>query len=364
MGVEAAAATESQEGEILYVGLDLGTSQSSIVTSTGLRRTVMSVVGWPKDLISYKFLQKKVVIGDECLENRMAVDMIWPLEHGVFRHRPAGEDGEGGEPDIDDREAEAIHHLVSYIIELAEPTPGQEIRAVIGSPARATAEDRNALSEAVDGLVKYAMVASEPFLVAYGLELFNNALIIDIGAGTLDLCRMHGTIPGEEDQRTLLKAGNYVDSRFHMLLQEEVKDSPITLEMARRIKEQFAFVSSNKEVIAVDFQVEGKPKTYDVTDQLREACESVMPDLVTAARELIVSFDPEYQNELRQNILVAGGGSQIRGLGEEVRSNLSEFGNCRVTVVDDPIYAGAVGALKLAQDMPESEWRRFATNSN
>jgi hypothetical protein len=58
-----------------YIGLDLGTSQSSIVTSTDIRRTVTSVVGWPKDLISYKFLQKQVVIGDECLENRMAVDM-------------------------------------------------------------------------------------------------------------------------------------------------------------------------------------------------------------------------------------------------------------------------------------------------
>ena len=186
-------------------------------------------------------------------------------------------------------------------------------------------------------------------------------MIIDIGAGTLDLCRMHGTIPAEEDQRTLLKAGNCVDSRFHMLLQEKVKDSPITMEMACRIKESYAFVSSNKEVIAVDFQVEGKPKTYDVTDELREACESILADLISSARELIVTFDSEFQNDLRQNIVLAGGGSQIRGLAEEVRSNLTEFGSCRVSTVEDPIYAGAYGALKLAQDMPESEWRRFAT---
>ncbi|MFH1566963.1 MAG: MamK family actin-like protein [Gemmatimonadota bacterium] len=358
MGADGPTAAVSQDGDVLHIGLDLGTSQSSIVTSTDIRRTVTSVVGWPKDLISYKFLQKQVVIGDECLKNRMAVDMIWPLEHGVFRYRPSDADEAGAE----DREAEAVHHLVTYIIELAEAHPKQEIRVVIGCPARATADDRKALTDAVGGLVRYAMVASEPFLVAYGLELFNNALIIDVGAGTLDLCRMHGTIPGEEDQRTLLKAGNYIDSRFHMLLQEKVKDSPITLEMSRRIKEQYAFVSSNKEVIAVDFQVNGKPKTYDVTDQLREACESILPDLISSARELIVTFDPEFQNELRQNIILAGGGSQIRGLAEEVRSNLTEFGPCRVSSVDDPIYAGATGALKLATDMPESEWRRFPTS--
>jgi rod shape-determining protein MreB len=74
--------------------------------------------------------------------------------------------------------------------------------------------------------------------------------------------------------------------------------------------------------------------------------------------DLIITFDPEFQYELRQNILLAGGGSQIRGLGEEVRTNLSEFGPCRVSVVEDPLYAGAIGALKLAQDMPDSEWRR------
>lgn len=90
----ASAAAKAQNSDILYIGIDLGTSQSSIATSTGIKRTVTSVVGWPKDLISYKFLKKQVVIGEECIANRMAVDMIWPLEHGVFRYRlPAGKKG-------------------------------------------------------------------------------------------------------------------------------------------------------------------------------------------------------------------------------------------------------------------------------
>ena len=40
MGAEGPAA--SQDDNILYLGLDLGTSQSSICTSTDLRRTVTS----------------------------------------------------------------------------------------------------------------------------------------------------------------------------------------------------------------------------------------------------------------------------------------------------------------------------------
>ena len=33
---------------------------------------------------------------------------------------------------------------------------------------------------------------------------------------------------------------------------------------------------------------------------------------------------------------------------------MTEFGTCRVSAIEDPIYAGANGALSLAMDMPES----------
>ena len=134
-GESSPAQASPSADDILYLGIDLGTSQSSIATSTGRRCTTTSVVGWPKDLISYKFLKKQVVIGEECLVNRMAVDMIWPLDQGVFRYQPSQEE-DGESNDNDAREREAVDHLVTYVLELAEAHPGQEVRAVIGSPAR------------------------------------------------------------------------------------------------------------------------------------------------------------------------------------------------------------------------------------
>ena len=95
---------------------------------------------------------------------------------------------------------------------------------------------------------------------------------------------------------------------------------------------------------------------YNIAEELKGACEEVLPDMMGAIRELITTFEPEFQDELRNNIVLAGGGSQIRGLPVVIESDLAEFGPARVTVVDDPVYAGALGALKLAQDMPESEW--------
>jgi hypothetical protein len=40
--------------ETVYLGIDLGTSRTSITTSTGSRETVWSYVGYPKDHVARK----------------------------------------------------------------------------------------------------------------------------------------------------------------------------------------------------------------------------------------------------------------------------------------------------------------------
>ena len=214
-GASAPYTPSSSKGNIVYLGIDLGTANSSIATSTNIKRTVPSVVGWPKDLISYKFIQKPIVFGEESIRNRMALDLIYPLEKGVLKYKPTNGRGETNE-----RDAIAGDELIRHVVALAEVKENQTVRAIIGAPALASLSDKQAIIDSVQGLVDAVMVVSEPFLVAYGLGLYNNALVVDIGAGTLDLCRMHGTIPDDIDQRTLYKAGNYIDEKFHTLLQQ------------------------------------------------------------------------------------------------------------------------------------------------
>ena len=71
--------------DLYYVGIDLGTSRSSITTSMGKRSSVDTCVGYPKDLVSQKRLQKDYLLGEEALDNRLAVDLVWPLADGVIR---------------------------------------------------------------------------------------------------------------------------------------------------------------------------------------------------------------------------------------------------------------------------------------
>ena len=42
------------ENEIIYLGIDLGTSRTSITSSNGVRETVWSYVGYPKDHVAKK----------------------------------------------------------------------------------------------------------------------------------------------------------------------------------------------------------------------------------------------------------------------------------------------------------------------
>jgi len=60
---------------VLYIGMDLGTSRTSISASNGVRETVYSMVGYPKDVVSQKLLKKDVLFGKEALEKRLSLKL-------------------------------------------------------------------------------------------------------------------------------------------------------------------------------------------------------------------------------------------------------------------------------------------------
>ena len=340
---------------MIYLGLDLGTSQSAIATSTGLKLNVASIVGWPKDFIAFNVVKKSIVFGDECIKYRTSLDITYPLEKGVITYR--GKSSEGKPKD--EKEAKAPIELLKYLLGLVEKKDNQKIYTVVGAPARSTVDDKQAIIDAAEGMIDSIMVVSEPFLVAYSLGLFGNTIVVDLGAGTLDICRMPGTIPEEVDQRTLYIAGNEIDKKFDELLEEKNPGIHVNLSLARKIKEEYAFVSGGAEKIEVDFYVDGKLTSIDVANELREACSIVVPEIISSVRELIVTFDPEFMSLLARNIILTGGGSGIKGLASEIEAGLSELGTVMATVDDDPLYRGALGGLKLAQEMPMEEWEQY-----
>jgi rod shape-determining protein MreB len=327
----------------LFVGIDLGTSRSSISSSNGKREWIESYVGWPKDFISEQVVGKPVLFGDEALQHRLSLDLCRPLERGIIK--------EG----IENSER-AVREIIRHLIDLAKSEPGKKIHAVVGVPSDSLKVNKLAIRRAVTDYVQALMVVTEPFAIAYGMNLLNNALVIDIGAGTADFCIMHGTIPSEDDQKTIFTAGDYIDEQLFNYLIEKYPNSRFNKNMVRQFKEKFSFVQTLNEDILVELPVNGKPVVHDIKNEIRRACESILPALVETTTEMIARFDPEFQMMIKNNIVMAGGGSLIRGIAEYLQDALKEYGDCKVTRVNDPLFAGSDGALKLAIDMPARYW--------
>ena len=341
---------------VLHVGIDLGTSRSAVAGSNGAREMVASVVGWPKDSVSAKLNGAAPIFGDDALQRRMALNICYPLVDGNLAYTDLA-----GEQQAFSRNA-AIQ-LMAHLKQISRATMDQAVYAVIGAPAEATRENKQAIiAMAREAGIEGVMVVSEPFAVAYALDALQDAIVIDIGAGTIDLCRMSGTLPEDDDQVTIFKAGNFVDRAMAALIRKSHPDVQFSLNMIKKAKERFSSLLESESRAMVTFPIDGVPTELDVTEEVRTAVRLVVPEVVEGIRQLVATFDPEFQERIRSRVFVSGGGSQIFGLQGALEEGLDQLGGGKVYIVDDPVFTGAQGALKLAQEMPLEYWQQLGNS--
>ncbi len=337
----------SKKSDALHVGIDLGTSRSAISASNGEHQVVESYVGWPVDTVARKVVKKPILFGREALDNRPMLDLHRPLERGLIK--------EGSEKD-----EEAVRELLRHLISLVGPKDGQKVFAVVGVPAEALRVSRQHLRNAVKGIADALMIVSEPFAVAYGIDALLHTMIIDIGAGTTDFCVMNGRYPTDDDQRTLMNAGDAVDEQLATLIRAKQPDAKFSIFMVRDWKEKCSFVGEPKGQVIVTVQVGAKSTPLDITNEIRRACESLLPPITETMLDLIARVEPEYQERLRNNVVLAGGGSLIPGLAQHLEMALTEVGGGKVRAVDDPIFAGSNGSLAIALEASEADWEQLS----
>jgi rod shape-determining protein MreB len=338
--------------DILHVGIDLGTSRSSISASNGERFVVDSFVGWPADMVAKKILKRAVLIGHEAVANRTMLDLHRPLERGLLK--------EGSEKDV-----EAVRELLKHLLGLVgakrngKVDPGN-VRAVVGVPAAALRTNKQYLRNSMKGIVDSLMIVSEPFAVAYGLNALLHTMIIDIGAGTTDFCVMKGRYPTEEDQRTLTIAGDSIDGHLLKLIEERYPQANITVFMVREWKEKFSFVGAPPAQAIVNAPVKGVPTELDITNEMKAACETILPPILETTLDLLSRVEPEFQERVRNNVILSGGGGLIRNLPKVLEDSMKQVGGGKVTYMEDPVFVGSDGGLALALDAPDSDWERLS----
>ncbi|MCG8701563.1 MAG: rod shape-determining protein, partial [Bacteroidales bacterium] len=263
------AVDENRESGVLYLGMDLGTSRTAVAASNGIRESVLTAIGYPKDVVSRKlFKGREALYGEDAVKNRTSLNFHKPLAEGVI---------------IDNKtEKKAAQDIIKHALGLARSRTGDLIYAVIGAPAQASLGNKALIINAVKELADSVIICSEPFAVAYGLDRLNETLVIDIGAGTIDLCRMHGTMPEADDQVTIDKAGDHIDQTLHDLIKAKYPEAQFSIQMIKDIKDRYSTVEDAVEPIIVTLPVQGRPTEFDITKEMKEACMTIVPLIVDA----------------------------------------------------------------------------------
>ena len=356
----------------LNLGIDLGTSHCAVSASNGQRHVIESYVGWPVDMVARKVLKKEVLVGTEAVDNRTMLDLHRPLERGLLKEGSGkdlaavkvllrslldlgGANNSGQASQAASDEEDGKKELKGKAGKAARP----KIRAVIGVPAEAMRVNKEQLRRALEGEVDALMIVSEPFAVAYGLDALLHSMVIDIGAGTTDFCVMRGRFPTEDDQRTLPNAGDSVDELLLKQISENHPSAQVSIFMAREWKEKHGFVGKPQQRVKVTAPVGGTPTTLDITDEMRSACESIVGPITETMLDLLPRVEPEFQEKVRNNVILSGGTSQIAGLRAALENGLKPVGGGSIRGVKNPVFEGSDGGLALALDAPDSDWDKL-----
>jgi len=171
---------------------------------------------------------------------------------------------------------------------------------------------------------------------------------------------MKGRYPTEEDQRTLTIAGDSIDTQLMKLIGERYPQANITVFMVREWKEKHSFVGAVEDKVVVTAPVKGVPTDLDISAELKAACETIVPPVIETMLDLLARVEPEFQERVRNNIILSGGGGLIRGLADVLQNALAAVGGGKVRYMEDPVFIGSDGGLALALDAPDGDWEKLS----
>ena len=352
----------SAKATSLLIGLDLGTNKSCVLagppgsTDITVSKVVPSVVGYVKDGIVDGIIagNVRILYGEDALRQRLHVELVAPLAEGVIA-RP-----------------EAARDFMQHIRLLADPTGRAEIRAVVGVPANAGEQAREGIRRSAQGIFSRILLIPEPFLAALGfrddsrvkqsgyVDPVVNSLFIDIGAGTSDLCLVQGYFPTREDQISIPFAGDAIDETIFGELNRTYPNNGLSRISVREIKEAHAYVGPSRKPLDVNVVIGGKGRTLELGDAVGNACNALIEKIYPALTAMIACASSDSVVTLLQNIIVTGGGSQIRGIDTVLQKRLADDGyespKVRLAGQDFQRYV-ALGALKAARAARENQWQ-------
>lgn len=351
-----------QKTKAILVGFDFGTNKSCVLAGAAgngdiaVSKVVPTVVGYTKDGIVDGIVagNRSILFGDDALQNMLHVRLAHPMTNGVISAPTAARD------------------FLKHIRSLADPTGNAEIRAVVGVPANASDQAREDIRRTCFGIFDRLILIPEPFLAALGyrddtrigqsnyIDPVVNSLFVDIGGGTSDLCLVQGYFPTPDDQISIAFAGDAIDQLLQNEIDRAYPNNGLSRHKVREIKETHGYVGPSRAPLPVKVVIGGKSHTIELGDALANSTNALIDKIYPALTTLIQRASSDSVVTLLQNIIITGGGSQIKGIDTLLQKKLSEDGyespRVRVAGQDYKRYV-ALGALKAARAARDNQWQ-------
>jgi len=356
--------TRKTDRKVILVGFDLGTNKSCVLAGpTGsndltVTKIVPSLVGYVKDGIVDGIIagNATILFGEDAQKNFLHVNLVAPMGRGVVANSDAARD------------------FFRHMRGLVDPTGTAEIRAVIGVPANAEEDAREDIRTCAAGVFDRVLLIPEPFLAALGyrddsrlnqpnyVDPVINSLFIDIGAGTSDLCLIQGYFPSRDDQICIDFAGDAIDTLIHEEIDRGYPGNGLTLHTVREIKENHSYAGPVRKPTDVKVIIGGKARVLELGEILARSCNTLIDRIYPALTTLITRASSDSVVQLLQNIIITGGGSQIRGIDTVLQKRLEDDGyetpKVRLAGQDYKRYV-AIGAHKAARAARENQWQHL-----
>jgi rod shape-determining protein MreB len=234
---------------------------------------------------------------------------------------------------------------------------------VVGIPGSATAvEQRSVRDAAYDAGGRRIELVDEGLAAGLGAGLsFDDErahLVVDIGGGTTNIAIVASG--GVVTSLSLPAAGNAMDENIRDYIRSkyclhvgEVTAETIKKDLGALTDEEASTTERSVEVVGKHL-IDGSAYAVTVTsDEVREALEPVLTEIVGGIRRVIEEAQPEAVADIYYSgLILTGGGSLLKGMKARLHDELK----LHVQTPDDPISAVVLGAGSLL-NAPEQLYR-------
>ena len=227
-------------------------------------------------------------------------------------------------------------------------------RMVICVPSGVTEVERRAVKDAGEKqAAREVFLVDEPVAAAIGIGLDISKpvgnIIVDIGGGTTEVAVI--SLNGVVTKKAIRVAGDEMDDAIQHWFRNEHK-----LEIGAQTAEQIkitvgsAMRARSKNILVKGRDlVSGIPKTIDIrSDEIRQALKDPVKRILDVIKDALEATPAELSSDIiDRGIVLAGGGSQLRGLDQVLR----EKTGVPVNVADEPHLAIVKGCGAVIEDL-------------